>query len=45
MSDKPNINRMMEVLSAILSDQYGCKITLKATPKSAVAETVERKAG
>lgn len=34
MSNKPNINKMMAALSAILSDQYGCKITLKAIPKS-----------
>lgn len=45
MSDKPNINRMMEVLSSILSDQYGCKITLKATPKSTAAAMAEKKAG
>lgn len=34
MSDKPNIDKMMNVLSAILSEQYGCKITLKAIPKN-----------
>ena len=45
MNDRPNISRMMEALSAILSDKYGCKITLKATPKDHTADRVEKKAG
>ena len=44
MSDKPNIDRMMDALSAILSNKYGCKVTLKAIPKNAATQ-VERKAG
>ena len=40
MSDKPNIGRMMAALSAILSEKYGCKVTLRATPKTNAAEAV-----
>lgn len=29
-----DIKRLMEVLSEILSDKYGVKITVKATPKN-----------
>lgn len=28
-----NVNRIMEVLSEILSDKYDCKITIRAIPK------------
>ena len=28
-----NIDRLMKVMSEILSDQYDCKITLTAVPK------------
>lgn len=33
MSDKLNIDRMMDALSVILSNKYGCKVTLRATTK------------
>lgn len=45
MSDKLNIDRMMDALSVILSNKYGCKITLKAIPKNASTDKVEKKAG
>ena len=45
MNDKPNIDRMMDALSVILSNKYGCKVTLKAIPKNAAAEQAEKKAG
>lgn len=28
-----DVNRVMQVMSEILSDKYGCKITLTAKPK------------
>ena len=28
-----NVNKLMEVLSEILSEKYGCKITMKAIPR------------
>lgn len=45
MNDRPNIVRMMDALSAILSDKYGCKVTLKAIPKDTAADRAEKKAG
>lgn len=45
MGSRPNVGRMMDALSAILSDKYGCKVTLKAIPKSTAAEQAEKKAG
>lgn len=45
MNNKLNIDRMMSALSVILSDKYGCKVTLKATPKAAHAERAKTKAG
>lgn len=45
MSDRPNIDRMMNVLSAILSEKHGCKVTLKAIPKNTAAEMAKKKAG
>lgn len=32
-SDKLNVDRLMEALSEIFSDKYGCKITFRAIPK------------
>lgn len=32
-----DIDRLMKVLSEILSDKYGCKVTLTAVPKDQVA--------
>lgn len=45
MNDRPNIDRMMDALSVILSNKYGCKVTLKAIPKDNAAEQAEKKAG
>lgn len=33
MENKLNIDRMMKTLSEILSEKYGCKVTITATPK------------
>ena len=44
MNDRPNIDRMMDALSVILSSKYGCKVTLKAVPKETAAEHAENKA-
>lgn len=32
-----DIDRLMEVMSQILSDLYDCKITMKAIPKDKIA--------
>lgn len=32
-----DIERLMQVLSEILSDKYGCKVTLTAIPKDQIA--------
>ena len=45
MSSRPNIDRMMDALSVILSNKYGCKVTLKAIPKEVAADRAVRKAG
>ena len=45
MSSRLNIDRMMDALSVILSDKYGCKVTIKAIPKETAAEQAEKKAG
>ena len=40
-----NVNKLMEVLSEILSEKYGCKITMTAIPKDqAPPELLERDA-
>lgn len=44
MGNRPNIGRMMDTLSVILSNKYGCKVTLKAIPKDNAAEQAEKKA-
>lgn len=36
-SDKLNVDRLMEALSEIFSDKYGCKITFRAIPKDQAA--------
>ena len=33
MENKLNIDRLMQVLSEILSEKYGCKVTITAIPK------------
>ena len=33
MANKLNIDRMMRTLSEILSEKYGCKVTITAIPK------------
>lgn len=44
MSNRPNIDRMMDALSVILSNKYGCKVTLKAIPKTATADQAGKRA-
>jgi len=38
MQNKLNFNRLMEALSSILSDKYGCKVTLRAIPKESASQ-------
>ena len=45
MSSRPNIDRMMDALSVILSNKYGCKVTLKAIPKNSATSQAEKRAG
>ena len=45
MNDRPNVDRMMAALSEILSNKYGCKVTLKAIPKGTAAMQAAKKAG
>ena len=33
MSNNLNVNRLTKALSEILSNKYGCKVTITATPK------------
>lgn len=33
MENRINIDRMMKTLSEILSEKYGCKVTITAVPK------------
>lgn len=44
MNSTLNIDRMMDTLSVILSNKYGCKVTLKSIPKDTAAEQAEKKA-
>ena len=34
MADKLNVDRLTKALSEILSEKYGCKVTITAIPKS-----------
>ena len=36
MADKLNVDRLTKALSEILSEKYGCKVTITAIPKSTV---------
>lgn len=38
-----NVDRLMEVMSDILSEKHGAKITLRAIPKEQAEEAKERK--
>lgn len=44
MANKLNIDRFTKTLSEILSDKYGCKVTITATPKDKVSEETTQKA-
>lgn len=44
MNSRPNIDRMMDTLSVILSNKYGCKVTLKAIPKTSATGRAKKKA-
>lgn len=37
-TDKLNVDKLMQVLSEILSKKYGCKITMRAIPKDSLKE-------
>ena len=36
MTNKLNIDRLMKTLSEILSEKYGCKVTITAVPKESL---------
>lgn len=38
-----DVDRVMQVMSEILSDRYGCKITLTAIPKDQAAAKASEK--
>ena len=40
--NKLNVDKLMKVLSEILSEKYGCKVTLTAIPKDQVKEESEQ---
>ena len=44
MENRINIGRLMETLSEILSEKYGCKVTITAVPKEEkdTEETVQK---
>lgn len=44
MANQFNVDKLMKVLSEILSEKYGCKVTITAIPKEKVAEEPVRKA-
>lgn len=39
-----NVNRLAEVLSEILSEKHGAKVTVKFTPKEAEVQNEQRSA-
>ena len=41
MANKLNIDRLSKVLSEILSEKYGCKITITFIPKESAIENEE----
>ena len=43
-SNKLNVDKLMQVLSDILSEKYGCKITMTAIPKEEYYAEQKRKA-
>ena len=45
MENKLNIDRVVKALSEILSEKYGCKVTLTAVPKETKTEEPAQKAG
>lgn len=44
MANKLNIDRLTKALSEILSEKYGCKVTITAIPKDKSAEETTQKA-
>ena len=42
MSNKLNVDRMMQALSEILSEKHGCKVTITAIPKEQEKELSEQ---
>lgn len=40
-TDRINVDKLMQVLSEILSEKYGCKITMKAIPKEEYREAAQ----
>ena len=45
MENKLNVEKLMKTLSEILSEKYGCKVTITAIPKENSTEAPVKKAG
>ena len=43
MESKLNVDRLMKALSEILSEKYGCKVTITAIPKEQETEEPEQR--
>ena len=41
MANQLNVDRLMKTLSEILSNKYGCKITITAIPKETLKQEKE----
>ena len=44
MANQLNVDKLMKTLSEILSEKYGCKVTITATPKDKNTEESVKKA-
>lgn len=44
MENKLNVDKLMKTLSEILSEKYGCKVTITAVPKEKPVEEPVKKA-
>lgn len=44
MANKLNIDRFTKALSEILSEKYGCKVTITAIPKNSSSEETTKRA-
>ena len=44
MANQLNVEKLMQTLSEILSEKYGCKVTITATPKNEKTDDTTKKA-